>query len=66
MAMLVSTLLPERPAPIDGPPADFDAATNPILARHWYGIRRALGPGERAAAQACRQRGLRVIDGGRP
>ncbi len=26
---------------------------------------RPLGPGERAAARACRERGLRAIDGGR-
>lgn len=27
---------------------------------------RALGPGERAAARACRERGFRIIEGGRP
>ena len=26
---------------------------------------RPLGPGERAAARACRERGLRIIEGGR-
>ncbi len=27
---------------------------------------RPLGPGERAAARACRERGFRVIESGRP
>ena len=71
-AMLVSTLPPERAAPIDEPPGNFDAETSPIIAKHWYSLprkwacaRRTPGPGERAAAVACRERGLRIIEGGR-
>lgn len=54
---------------------DFDATTHPIIARYWFGIRspvyisqgrrplRQTGPGERAAARACRKRGFRVVEG---
>ncbi len=68
MAMLVSTLPLERLTPVDEPPRNFDAATNPIIAKHWYGLHRTLGPGKRGstAAWVCRERELRVIDGGRP
>ena len=72
MGVLVSAPPPECTAPIDGPPGNFDAAINPTLAKHWDGLSRKracgprpLGPGERAAARACHERGLRVIDGGR-
>ena len=72
MARLVSTLPPERPAPIDDPPGNFDAAIKPILAKHYFGLprkracgRRAPGSGERAAARAWHKRGLRIIDGGK-
>ena len=51
--------------------ADFDLAACPIIATHWFGLprkracgHRALGPGERAAACACREDGFYVIDGG--
>ena len=55
MTMLVSTLPLGRLAPVDEPPGNFDPATNPILAKHWYGLprklacgHRTLGPGELA------------------
>ena len=75
MGVLVIASPPECPAPADATPGNFDAATYPILATHWFGrvrprrkfacARRLLGPGERATAQACRARGFRIIKGGR-
>lgn len=50
-----------------GSPADFDPAACPIIAAHWYGIRRKracghrfLGPGEVARAGDLRKRGPRL------
>ncbi len=79
MGAQVFTLPSEYSTPIDEVPSDFDVKTCPIIARHFYGLRpivaafprkhtagpRSLGPGERDAAGACRERGLRVIAGGR-
>ncbi len=43
----------------------FRAQSNPRrLPRKRASGPRALGPGERAAARACRERGFRVLDGG--
>ena len=80
MGAQIFTLPSEYSTPIDEVPSDFDVKTCPIIARHIFGLRpivaafprkrtagpRSLGPGERAAARACRERGFRVIEGGRP
>ena len=71
MATLISTPPLERLAPIDEPPDNFDAAINPILGKHWYGLprkrtygHRSLGPGERAAISALRrQRHIQKLHG---
>ena len=47
---------PSRPIPQDHPRR---------LRRKRAAGRRPPGPGERAAARACRERGFRVIEGGR-
>ena len=67
MALLVLTSQPECPAPIDEPPGNFDATTQPILATHWFGPARKqagrsrpLGPGEEARAYELRKRGAHV------
>ena len=71
MAMLVPTLPPECPAPIDEPPGNFDATTQPIIAVHWFGLprkwacgRRPPGPGEIARSHGVRKRGvhLRLVE----
>ncbi len=63
-----------QPADFD-PADDFDATTQPIIAKHYFGFhrkracgRRAPGPGELARARELRKRGLhlRLIEAWRP
>ena len=44
---------------------DLPNISPPALPRKRAAAPRPLGPGERAAARACRERGFRVIKGGR-
>ncbi len=75
MAKLKFTPPPESPTPADEPPDDFDATTQPIIAKHYFSFRRkracgrrALGPGELARSRELRKRGihLRLIEAWRP